>query len=513
MDDGEWQFVSRRRGGARTDRNSHSVSLGGTFAPSFTRYNGKVTPVAQGSDDQDGTTGSQRKAIAESVVAAIEQLRKEVELSDLWEEIQHKLAEAVLVELQSMRNLSEETKKAQPDYVEDGRRNRPSSRGSWPVGDGVAYSLVCLGLGSPTSCSDVLSCRYQLALALLLQKLLRIPSSRVQISDPVMNEVDLQVLDVLSLSSGHGQQAEERQPLQGQQHKGEVELVLYLAPHCDADLYGDILGMELALQPFCSRCFSCTDPPFGEYQRPDANRGLSTSSSPCGSRPRYRGFVLIGNLLSSYEMRRSFFGQLQLDEARPASPVDRYSPPHSERDCSQAAAYQAAERPCDGSVSAAGHELDAEAHPCVSPTRNRQAEVVPCDTPTTQRATSFDGAHSQEAAPETAESQASTDSTMTGCQGTSDATCPAPCHWVVPSRGAFVLLELLSFVSEWPLERPFPAHLRAFNDLAISILPAPRTKMQRAAFWKATLQSLHSADQSQTKKKQRRRQRATLPTA
>ena len=87
-----------------------------------------------------------------------------------------------------------------------------------------------------------------------------------------------------------------------------------------------------------------------------------------------------------------------------------------------------------------------------------------------------------------------------------DAECCGPlaaarCKWVTPSRGAFILLALLPFVSEWPITQPFPRHPAAFNDIAVSQFPAPRTEAQRSIFWKQALQSERRSQRPQNRRR------------
>ncbi|CBZ56066.1 conserved hypothetical protein [Neospora caninum Liverpool] len=63
-----------------------------------------------------------------------------------------------------------------------------------------ACTLICLGLGSPTECSDTASCRYQLALALLIQKALGVSPSRSFVADPAMNATDFALLKNIGFS-------------------------------------------------------------------------------------------------------------------------------------------------------------------------------------------------------------------------------------------------------------------------------------------------------------------------
>ncbi|KEP65682.1 UNVERIFIED_CONTAM: SRR1 protein [Hammondia hammondi] len=61
-------------------------------------------------------------------------------------------------------------------------------------------TLICLGLGSPTECSDTASCRYQLGLALLIKRMLNISDASTFIADPAMTSMDFAVLQRLGFS-------------------------------------------------------------------------------------------------------------------------------------------------------------------------------------------------------------------------------------------------------------------------------------------------------------------------
>lgn len=484
MENGEWQFVSRRQGGRRTNRKCRPGGITGLFTSSSAKNKSNAFFSFEGLQEQDGTSEREQRATVECVVKSIEQLVKQVQLSNLWKDIQCKFLDAVRAELefiQAQRVKSEEKHLCQ--YAKKDLQDEPISE-FWTAGEKVAYSLVCLGLGSPTACSDTLSCRYQLALAVLLQQLLAIPCSRVRITDPVMNEVDYQVLVALSLLSDHDAEARELQQPAGE----KAELVLYLAPHCDADLYGDILGAELGIQRFCVKCFACADSRLDARKDASSSFESSYSKKLCGSRSRPRGFVLIGNTLTSYEMRRQFFGDLRFDHWPRATPACNSLVLPSETNCVSGTFGG----PCESLFSISGRVLANKLQEKGwEASEQTQACVSMC--------ASGDVQHQMgSAASEASEPCPGMRSSVECCRGDTRAAC----RWVIPSRGAFLLLALLPFVSEWPLEQPFPLHPRAFNDLAVSRFRAPRTEAQRAFFWR---EALRQEKHFQKKDRHRRR--------
>ncbi|KAL8451476.1 hypothetical protein Emag_002698 [Eimeria magna] len=355
MDETEWRIVSRRRGGPKTDRKCKAVNRS-EFALSSSKYTGQAAACIS-----DEAVDPEKRARAELVAQVIEQLTEEIQISALWEEIKCNLKNAVYAELASLRSAENSTTSFNPELKEAAAFPLEGASEDDPWGrvcGRVSFSLVCLGLGSPTDCSDVLSCRYQLALGVLLRKLLRIPRGSVQVQDPLMNEVDGLVLSALSLCPpAEGEIIQEGRSGELSEAPPEVEVTVYLAPHCDADLYGELLGLELKLQPFCLRCFSCVPSSSSSHNHAAAKHVFSLlRNASRHSRQKTHGFVLIANLLSSYELRRSFFGELEFSEYRKINiEPQTWSLPTGEeehRDCPEAAAQENALGNFHGSLSA-----------------------------------------------------------------------------------------------------------------------------------------------------------------
>ncbi|KFH12121.1 SRR1 protein [Toxoplasma gondii VAND] len=92
----------------------------------------------------------------------------------------------------------EQTRKRQDPTLQQERKERE--------GDGAERNwhgkctLICLGLGSPTECSDTASCRYQLGLALLIKRMLNISEASTFIADPAMTLTDFALLQRLGFS-------------------------------------------------------------------------------------------------------------------------------------------------------------------------------------------------------------------------------------------------------------------------------------------------------------------------
>ncbi|KAL8269235.1 hypothetical protein Esti_006844 [Eimeria stiedai] len=508
MDETEWLTVSLRRRGPKTDRKCRVVNRS-EFALSSSKYAGAATACIR-----SGAVDPQQKARAESAAQAIEQLAEETQVSALWEEIRRNLKNAVYAELASLRGAG--TSSTSFISENQGAASSPAAASKddlWGAFGRVSFSLVCLGLGSPTDCSDVLSCRYQLALGMLLRKLLRIPRGRVQVQDPVMNETDALVLSALSLCPHAEGEVTEEESVGFSEAPPEFELTVYLAPHCDADLYGDLLGLELGLQPFCLRCFSCAAPSSSSsHNDADATQGISLLRNSSGhSRQKTQGFILIANLLSSYELRRSFFGELNFVEH--LKKISCQQPCGEEEGCSEAAARESALKTSGGSLSATQQKqkeqgLYSPAVCCFSESTvetQKQMQSPQCQQvanepdvarcPCTPRR-SGDSNVNEERLGSVKPSKL--------CRNSINGEVRDFCQFVTVSRGALLLLELLPYVDEWPLKGAFSAYPRAFNDLSVSRFPTPRTDTQRAEFWRNAIQRRqHLARHPRGKKDQR----------
>ncbi|XP_026192531.1 uncharacterized protein LOC34620687 [Cyclospora cayetanensis] len=555
-DEGEWQFVSRGgRGkghGPRANRNCNATRLGSFLAP------GSLQGCSLENSNQrfpcpSPKDAGEEAAVEAGVVRAVQRLTEELGASAFWEEVLHQLQAALREEL---RCLLASSSSSAPE-CESGSSNTPGVPGSpasslalappyvSPMPESptaaasadlgrpslpnspkakVAYSLVCLGLGSPTACSDVLSCQYQLALALQLQRLLRIPAGRVRVADPVMSETDKRAVETLfQLDAGQAaapsrrrqSYAEEAENEDEEETEADGEIAVYLAPHCDVDLYGEILGAEMQLHGFCTRCFSCTqfrDVASAEAEGPTraaaqreataasameehaleptaegasaehaageatgAERGHGATAAGavaasategkdgyacCSSRReasrwtcpdvcrRKRGFVLIGNALSSYELRRHLFGDLRFVSA----------------------AWRFPRRHCDAS-STPGSLAEGGA------------------TDTALGAGVADGAR----ASASGQGRPPRGDLRAAASRSGRLEGAARDIQVTPARWALVLFELLPYVSELPLQCSFSPHPRAFNDLAVCRFETPRTEEQRRAFWKAAMQQSQQA--------------------
>ncbi|KAH6919012.1 SRR1-domain-containing protein [Coprinopsis sp. MPI-PUGE-AT-0042] len=95
--------------------------------------------------------------------------------------------------------------------------------------DGKLDSVLCLGLGSPSSSQNA---NAQLAFLLEIAKALNIPTNRIAVYDPVFTEVDQQLFAELGVGSLCENKA------------GRYELLvptLCFMPHCDKELYDSIL--------------------------------------------------------------------------------------------------------------------------------------------------------------------------------------------------------------------------------------------------------------------------------
>ncbi|KAL8429645.1 hypothetical protein Efla_004908 [Eimeria flavescens] len=483
------------------------------FALSACRYTGQFDGCMQ-----KGVPSKEEAAAIAAAVASVRGYEEEIQVSELWQEIQTNLHKALQTELCCLSSLAR--RNSQPVHVASSFNSEPDGRLSSAK---ATFSLVCLGLGSPTECSDVFSCRCQLALALLIQRLLGIPSERVQVGDPVMNASDVFVLarlfpGISGAAEGKAEESDSESETEFESHRQPLaHIAVYLAPHCDADLYGDILGFELGMQAFCLNCFSCLNPSSSKCNATNEKRDrLPSENIPQQSRTDARGFVLIGNLLGSYEMRRSLFGELHLDEFQTNTNYGHNSSvSHSDLEGKRGdASAQADSRwsccACSNGITQKGQngvfhlsELEIknqirrqEGSISLRESAAEAGEAARCMYPQQQGPAlrvEFAGS---------AEPEKTFQSSEDGIEQRGSL-----CRWVSLNRGAFLLLELLPYIREWPLEQPFSPHPRAFNDLSVSAFPYPRTHAERTEFWKETLKLIDARRRNQANEKHRQRQR------
>lgn len=284
-----WKVVSRRCG--RSWRKGRVLRPGPPCfhsPPDAAQPHQLPSPASRAAEAE--TRSKQALALAERIRAFV----PEVEKSALWTEVKSRLRDALSSEVSLLRRESGRNAAGFSSEEEDIRR--------------VRFSLRCLGLGSPTQSADTRSSRLQLAAALSLRRLFKIPSSRVSVLEPALSPLDCEALESLGLpvkdafrqelASVHSDSEERSTPEAASAFRGIIEVSIVFAPHCDADLYGDLLSRELRLKKLCKNCLLAAAPRTPEeFAKTPRSR---------------RGFVLFGNQLSHYEDRRHLFGDVSL---------------------------------------------------------------------------------------------------------------------------------------------------------------------------------------------------------
>ncbi|CDI80139.1 hypothetical protein, conserved [Eimeria acervulina] len=506
----------------------------------------KEAAAAPPSAAATATAAAEEAAEAAAIAAAVRQLKPEVENSLLWFEIKQKLEEAVREELQCMYTECEGAPIGGPPVGPPDKGapvEAPDIAASVFRREDVEFVLICLGLGSPSACTDTRSCRYQLAMALLLQQLLQVSASCMHVLDPVMSALDLRILFLLFGGSCLSPLSLEKN--RKKQLKDTRQTInIYFAPHCDADLYGDLFATENRISLFCSVCGNtphctpnqCIHPSTTDTSSNSSSsngsscRNNSSSNGSCsaskdreetegppnpkegegplnpkegegplnpkegegplnprgegppnpeegegGLEAKFCGFVLLGNALSSYEMRRSLFKGLLLTEVN----KDKEKIATTNAAATNAAATNA------GATAAGAAAADVAA--AEAPAAAAAAAEAPAAAAAAAEAPAAEegggevligGSKANDAPRPLTEASAAAASPAAAAA----SVCAGGCSFVQPSRGALLLLELLPFVWEQPLQQQFAAFPAAFNDLAICRLPSLKTEEERKKF-------------------------------
>ncbi|OEH79063.1 srr1 protein [Cyclospora cayetanensis] len=595
-DEGEWQFVSRGgRGkghGPRANRNCNATRLGSFLAP------GSLQGCSLENSNQrfpcpSPKDAGEEAAVEAGVVRAVQRLTEELGASAFWEEVLHQLQAALREEL---RCLLASSSSSAPE-CESGSNNTPGVPGSPASSLALAPPYVSPMPESPTAAASADLGRPGLPNSPKAKAVRR----RREAHDGLLGGAEdreasgegLDESEEAAPSRRRQSYAEEAENEDEEETEADGEIAVYLAPHCDVDLYGEILGAEMQLHGFCTRCFSCAqfrDVASAEAEGPTraaaqreataasameehaleptaegasaehaageatgAERGHGATAAGavagsategkdgyacCSSRReasrwtcpdvcrRKRGFVLIGNALSSYELRRHLFGDLRFVSAAwrfPRRHCDASSTPGSlaeggatdtalgagVADGARASASGQGSHPMPSQAGDSnGDYLACLSHPEKPSSRpvqggpqevtcgQQRPGVVVWKTPheTSRSEACGETATSSAAAEPRLSNSCDTPSGSSNTGSGDTAACPEGlCVQVTPARWALVLFELLPHVSELPLQCSFSPHPRAFNDLAVCRFETPRTEEQRRAFWKAAMQQSQQA--------------------
>ncbi|PFH38132.1 SRR1 protein [Besnoitia besnoiti] len=448
-------------------------------------------------------------------------------------------------------------------------------------------ALVCLGLGSPTECSDTASCRYQLGLALLLQRRFGISPSRCFVADPAMCEVDFAILQRLGFSpqastdgstlpaalrpasasssplacpcaaplrvsapaasaaassaaanatsspceaaatpaAAHAAPATSSSSVSPtvasslSLHVREGDFaswtaddafVIYLLPHCDADLYGKLLSDVFRLSPFCARC--------REPGCASCGRCLLRCDGRGAPRPEERDACGGGREGPGEAGARGGRRSGETCERR----VDAAPSAESARFKDGVGARQASR---DAHVAACGARRlrDEEARlrraNCIFRTSAqsfllignafssydmRRARFAPFDFSAHVPASSPSSPSSPLSPSAALSASFSPSSASSASLALAEAASPRS-GLLAPSRAAHLLFYFSEFLRERPLSGDFAPHPRAFNDLAVAHADLGRFPASCAGFWAHVQQRQRAEAATQGKNRVKRR--------